>query len=239
MANKKTILISGGSGRLGSYLKTINPAVLAPAHSEMDILEKESIDLFLEKYKPHIFLHCAAFTGPVQCDSDPMKAMRVNIAGTCNVVESCYEKGIRLVYISTDYVFKGDRGGYGENDELLPQNLYAWTKLGGECAVNGYKNSLIIRTSFSPDIFPYDKAFVDQYTSRDSLAVIAPIILELAEMPDLTGIINVGTERKTVRELALKLGKANVGEISRKDVSFATPYDTSFNLLKLKEILKI
>jgi hypothetical protein len=64
-----------------------------------------------------------------------------------------------LVYISTDYVFAGEKGMYKEQDELLPQNKYAWSKLGGECAVQMLDNYVIIRLSFGPDIFPYKAAF--------------------------------------------------------------------------------
>jgi len=230
-------MVSGGSGKLGSYLRKLESAILAPTHQEMDILDKDMVENSFKKYKPDIFIHCAAFIGPIQCEQEPIKAMRVNIEGTCNVTEACSQNRTKLVYISTDYVFKGDKGRYGEDDELLPQNLYAWLKLGGECVVRSYNNSLIIRTSFSPDIFPYDKAFVDQYTSRDSLAVIAPIILELARKDDVLGVINVGTKRKSVKDLAIKLGKTDVGDIFRKDVAFNAPHDTSFNLKKLKKVL--
>jgi len=238
MKNKKNIIISGGKGKLGSYLRQLDPSIIAPTHDEMNILDKKSLTFYINKYKSDIFIHCAAMTGPIQCDQEPVKAMRANIEGTCNVIEVCSRNKVKLIYISTDYVFKGDKGNYSEDDELLPQNLYAWSKLGGECAARMYPQSLIIRTSFSPDVFPYDKAFIDQYTSRDGLKIIAPIILKLAKMKNLVGIVHVGTKRKTVKELALKLGKKDVADLRRKDVPFIAPYDTSFNLKKLNRILK-
>ncbi len=231
------IMMSGGSGLFGSNLKKIEPEIISPSHAELDVADSISLGSFLDKHKPDIFVHAAAYTSPPRCAADPMRALKSNIAGTCNAVEECQKRNIRLVYISTDYVFKGDRGNYSEEDELLPQNLYAWTKLGGECAVRTYNNSLIIRTSFCPDIFPYEKAFADQYTSRDSVAKIVPIILELIKRPEVIGIIHVGTERKSVKELAVKLGRADVGELLRKDAKFNVPFDTSLNLEKLKKIL--
>ncbi len=81
--------------------------------------------------------------------------------------------GLQLVYISTDYIFKGDRGLYSETDAVYPSNKYAWSKPGGECAMRLYDKALIIRTSFGPNTFPYEKAFVDQWTSRESVSVIA------------------------------------------------------------------
>lgn len=227
------ILLSGGSGLLGRELLKLDSDIISPTHSEMDVYNKESIDEYINKTKPDVFLHCAAFTSPPKIDADPAKAIKDNIIGTSNVALSCMKESVRLVYISTDYVFRGDRGQYSEEDEVYPQNKYAWSKLGGECAVRLYDNSLIIRTSFIADIFPYEKAFVDQYTSRDAVSVIAPIILELTKRTNLCGVFHVGTERKTVFELAKRL-RPDVGEMHRKDVSFAVPADTSFDLNKLK-----
>lgn len=233
------ILITGGSGQLGSALLKIDPTLIAPSHDTMDILDSQAIGQILDQEKPDAVIHGAAFISPIRCQEEPMKAMNVNIHGTANMVQNCHARNIRLVYISTDYVYKGDRGLYHEEDELLPQNLYAWSKLGGECAVKMYQNSLIIRTSFCPDIFPYDKAYVDQFTSRDSLSIIANMILSLAKKPGLVGVINVGTERKSIKDLALKLGKKDVQDLSLQNAEFniPRPRDTSFDLVKLKKML--
>ncbi len=230
-------MLTGGSGLLGTELRKLDPAILAPSHSECDILQPESMHAFFTAHPIDTVIHAAAFTSPPLVDKQPLQAMRSNIVGTANVVGLCSEFGARMVYISTDYIFKGDRGRYREDDELLPQNLYAWSKLGGECAARMYDRSLTIRTSFCEPVFPYDKAFVDQYTSRDSVEVIAPIILRLAIMPELTGVIHVGTVRKTVKDLAQKLGKSDVGNLHRDEVAFSVPHDTSFDLSKLTSIL--
>jgi len=235
---KNKILISGGSGRLGKYLKSLDGKICVPTHREMDISKPESVSRAIEKHRPSVFIHCAALTGPMQCNNEPILAMLVNVVGTFNVARECAKNGIKLIYISTDYVYKGDRGGYIEEDELLPQNIYAWSKLGGECVVRAYDNSLIVRTSFSPDVFPYDRAFIDQYTSRDSLKIIAPHILKLAKISGALGVINVGTKRKTVKQLAKMLGKKDVKNITRREAMFFVPRDTSMNTKKLKEILK-
>jgi dTDP-4-dehydrorhamnose reductase len=232
------ILISGGSGLLGSYLLKLNPNVIAPSHSKMDILNIGSVNDFIKQFQPHVFIHCAALISPPRCDKDPIGTMCTNIVGTCNVVEACTKNSVRLVYISTDYVFKGDKGYYSEEDEVLPQNFYAWSKLGGECAVRAHQNSLIVRTSFCPEIFPYEKAYVDQYTSRDSVTIIAPIILKLALNKDVKGVIHVGTKRKTVKELAIHLGKTDVNDLTRAEIYPNPPADTSFKLTKLKGIIR-
>ena len=58
-----------------------------------------------------------------------------NIIGTCNVVKACKKLKIKLIYLSTSYVYPGLKGNYKETSPLLPYNNYAWSKLGGECAV--------------------------------------------------------------------------------------------------------
>ncbi|MCH7851853.1 MAG: hypothetical protein IIC41_03595, partial [Candidatus Marinimicrobia bacterium] len=68
------------------------------------------------------------------------------------------------------------------------------------------------------------------------VTVIAPMILALALDRDLTGIVHVGTERKTVKELALKLGRSDVGDLKRGEVDFQVPRDTSLDITRLKTI---
>ena len=232
------LLLTGGSGLLGTVLRRLDPQLLAPRHKAFDILQPGAMRSYLEAHPVRVVIHAAAFTSPPLVNDQPLHAMRTNITGTANVVDLCSDFGLRLIYVSTDYVFRGDRGHYREDDELLPQNLYAWSKLGGECAVRMYPDSLIIRTSFCEPVFPYDKAFVDQYTSRDSVEVIAPMILRLAWMHEITGLLHVGTERKTVKELAVRLGRTDVGDLRRSQVSFNVPYDTSFDLSRLTTLLE-
>jgi dTDP-4-dehydrorhamnose reductase len=133
------------------------------------------------------------------------------------------------VYISSDYVFRGDRGRYREEDDVYPVNKYAWSKLGGECAVRLYDNALIIRTSFGPDEFPYPKAFADQWTSRQSVSIAARDILRAVES-HLTGVLHIGGPRRTVLEYAQALSpEREVGSLSVKDATFAVPADTSLD----------
>jgi dTDP-4-dehydrorhamnose reductase len=233
--SSKRILMSGGSGLLGTVVQSLDATVQAPPHHEMDVTDPASLDAALLRFEPETFLHAAAFTSPPRTDEDPSSALEINIVGTANVVRACMSRGVRLVYLSTDYVFRGDRGMYKEEDELYPQNKYAWSKLGGECAVRLYDRSLIIRTSFIQDEFPYEKAFADQYTSRDTVSVIAPMVLAMAKS-DACGVIHIGTQRKSVLELARR-SRPQVGSLTRQEVPFTVPYDTSLDISKLKSTL--
>jgi len=232
------ILIVGGSGLLGTALLKLDPSLTAPSHEEFDINDLNMMRDYLRENEFDTLLLAAAFTSPPAVDDNPIEAMKTNIGGTANVIELCDEFSLKVVYISTDYVFSGEKGNYKEDDELFPQNLYAWSKLGGECAVRMYSNSLIIRTSFSENVFPFEKAFVDQFTSRDSVDTIAELILKFVKATNVKGLLHVGTERKSVKDLAIKLGSKEVKDLKRNEVSFRVPYDTSLNQSRMNETLK-
>ena len=226
------ILMSGGNGLLGTCLKKIEPSIISLSRSDMDVFDYDQIVKQMKIIKPDIFLHLAAFTNNRELVKNPIKAIHDNIIGTANVVLACIEENVKLVYLSTDYVYSGKKGMYKEEDELLPVNKYAWSKLGGECAVIQYDNSLIIRTSFDPSIFPYEKAFVDMWTSKDSVDLIAPLILQ-ATKSSLIGIVNVGTQRKNMFQYANKKNK-NVKKSIRNEFGDSTDFDTSLDISKFE-----
>ena len=94
-------------------------------------------------------------------DSNIEESIDKNIIGTCNVVKICKKYNIKLIYISTNYVYPGKTGNYREDDGLKPINNYAWSKLGGEASVMLYKKSLILRLAMSEKPFVRDEAFKD------------------------------------------------------------------------------
>ena len=232
------VIFTGGSGLLGSAFKEVVPDIDYPSSEEFDVTKYDQMREYVQAHSLDLLIHAGAFTSPPLIDTDPVMALRVNIIGTANVVRLCAEFDGRLIYISTDYVFKGDTGNYKETDHVYPVNKYAWSKLGGECAVRMYDKSLIIRTTFGPDVFPYEKAFIDQWTSRESVSVIAQKISQLIDK-DVTGVLHVAGNRKTVLEYARGLDKAkDIGELSVQDVSFAVPVDTSLNCDKYREMVE-
>jgi len=90
-----------------------------------------------------------------------------------------------------------------------------------------YDNSLIIRTSFGPNVFPFPKAFVDQWTSREPVHSIAQKLVALIDQP-ITGTIHVGGPRRSVYEYAKSLDpNQEIGKLSTQEVSFKVPQDTS------------
>lgn len=227
MNNK--ILLIGASGLLGTeLLKKGN--LICPDHASLDVTdERAKIIELIDQNNIDIVINCAAIIDNRILEKRPHDAVDVNIIGAANVAIACMITSVRLVYISTDYVYKGDRGNYTESDEILPFNFYAWTKLGGECSTRGVKNHLIIRTSFGSDKFGYQQAFTDKWSSKDYVDVIAPLIYDAAVSP-LTGIVNIGTERKTLYTHAKE--RNDVKPVKISETNFFTPYDTSMNLQK-------
>lgn len=224
------ILLFGGSGLLGTELKKINNEILCPTHQECDITNQKAVFDYIFSVKPNIIINAAAATDNRKIVKNPSSAVATNIIGAANVALAANNIHSRLVYVSTEYVYAGDRGNYKETDEIKPFNVYAWTKLGGECSAVTVGNHLIIRTTFGSAAFPYQQAFVDKWSCKDYVDVIAPMIYEAAISP-LSGIVNLGTERKTLYHYAKKRNPSVI-PIKIANSHHSTPVDTSFNLQK-------
>jgi len=228
------ILLTGGSGLLGTEIQKIHTGVLAPDSKELDIRDSSAVAEYVMNTAPDTILHAAAVTNNREIETDPAEALAVNIIGTANIARACLGTNIRLVYVSSDYVYKGDRSNYAETDELLPSNLYAWTKLAGEAAVKAVPNHLVIRTSFGASQFDYPKAFADKWSSKDYVDRIAPKILK-ATMGTVCGVLNIGGPRRTIYDYAVERNP-DVNEASLSDTSLDSPVDTSLNLDKWESL---
>lgn len=238
MVKQEEIIFIGGSGLLGSKIKKLLPKAAYPSHSEFDVTNYHQMKKFVQHNNFKILIHAAAFTSPPRVDKEPIKAIDTNIIGTANIVRLSIYFNLKLIYISTDYVFNGEKGNYIEKDPMHPVNKYAWSKLGGECAVRLYDNSIIIRTSFGPKKFPYEKAFTDQWTSREHVGKIAEKIIRLLDT-EFIGVLHIGGERKTVFEYAKSLeGSEHVRGLLTTDMNFPIPKDTSLDCNKYKELIQ-
>ena len=163
------------------------------------------------------------------------KSISTNIIGTSNVVKACEEQNIKLIYFSTNYIYPGIKGDYKESEPILPINNYAISKLGGECAVRLYKNSLILRISMTEKPFVHKFAFNDVEMNFMYHDEFAKILLKLINEK---GIINVGGKKQTVYNF-IKQNQKNIKPISgRKMVNKRFPLKQSMNLSKLNKILK-
>tara|TARA_B100001094_G_scaffold127894_1_gene123943 strand:+ start:12162 stop:12857 length:696 start_codon:yes stop_codon:yes gene_type:complete len=224
---KKKLFLTGGSGTLGTEIKKIYPQIISPSSKECDILSLSSLQENLEVYKPDIFIHAAAFTDVKAAEKKSITCNEINVIGTANVIKACKGKKIKLVFISTDYVFDGEKGNYKPSDPINPLSNYAKSKAAAELLVRTYVDHLIIRTSFFGHNFPYERALIDQWTTKDYVDIIAPKILKEATS-DKLGIIHVGSLRRSIYEIA-KTRNSSVGKIERKDLNVPVPKDVSLS----------
>ena len=232
MPHKHT-LITGGSGLLGSELKKLISGSIAPAHQELDINRERDLMDFCYTHRPQYFIHCAALRQD-KGGADP-EAILTNIIGTANIALTCTMLDIKLIYISTDYVYPGTQGPYKETDPVLPVNKYAWGKLGGECSVQMMPSDLwlIYRLSFGAENFEHMKAVVDQKTSRVRVGMAARAIA--CSYTKYTGVFNFGTTKPwTVYDYAVSRGE-EVGRIKRAQIGPQIPADTSLDTTKFYE----
>lgn len=224
------VLLTGGSGTLGTEILKIYDKekykFLSPSSSKLDITNYISCQAWFLENKPDLVIHSAAYTNVKESEQNYIKSINTNIIGTCNMVRCCDELGIKLVYISTDYVFDGAKGNYSIEDAINPLTKYAKSKAAGELAVRMYPKSLVIRTSFFGYTFPYEKAFIDQWSSKDYVDLMAPKILEEC-LSERLGVSHVGSKRRSLYEIAVER-KPEVAKASLKDSILSIPRDTSF-----------
>lgn len=150
------ILITGAKGLLGRELVQ----VLSPAHEvasvgreELDIADPEQVEAALSHYRPQWLVNAAAFTRVDACESEPELAFRANATGPEVLARAAARHGVRLLHVSTDYVFPGDRPvplPYRETDPVGPLSVYGRSKLAGEEAVRGIlgEEAVIVRTAW-------------------------------------------------------------------------------------------
>ena len=233
----KKIIVTGGTGRFGKILKKIiKNKYLFPNKNELNILSLSNIETYFKKKKPKVLIHLAGLSRPMdEHENNISKSIKLNIIGTCNIVMACKKFNVKLIYFSTSYVYPGTNGNYLETDPLLPVNNYAWSKLGGETAVQMYQNSLIIRACMTERPFIHKKALSDvrlNFIFQDEIAEILPKLIKLK------GIINVGGPIRTVYDFAKKYNPS-VKKISLKNIkNVIYKKNISMNVSKFKKIYK-
>lgn len=176
------ILITGGSGRLASELKK---------HLDGEYVGIENWDFVYDVPRGYydLILHMGAWTNVLKAEEEPQKCFDTNVKGTFNIMQTY--KDVPIIYISTEYANK-------------PLGVYALTKQLGEEIIKTHPHHLILRTCFKPRPFPFESAFIDQYTQGDYTDVIAKLLADKVNTWDrkTCGLGYLGTGRKTMFELA-------------------------------------
>ncbi len=237
MSNKMRTVITGGSGRFGKLLKqNLNKDYLYPTSTQLNILKFNSIVNFIKRKKIKRFIHLAALSRPLHLHETKIdNSIHLNIIGTANVVRACSLFNVKLIYFSTSHVYRGTKGNYRESDDLLPMNNYGWSKLGGECAVQMYKNSLILRVSMTEKPFLHDRAFANVKSNFIFHEDFIPIFKKILNKK---GIINIGGPTQTVYQFAKSTNPKVKKIYLKKHNRFKWPLNASMNLKRLKTFLK-
>ena len=200
-----SILLTGGTGNLGSELKKILNDCICPTRKELDITNKEQVEAFFKNNHIDLIIHTAALTSVRFCEDNKRLTWETNFLGTKNLVDAVLksQNDIKFVYVSTACVFEGKNGMYKESDIPYPENFYALTKLLGESEVSKLKNYVILRTNFvAKKPWPYPKAFTDRFGTYLFAENVAFGIKEVIDS-NSNGIIHiVGDKKLSMYELA-------------------------------------
>ena len=227
------ILVTGSEGRFAKILKKIPSKhdLIFKSKKELNILSNKSILKNLKKFKPKYILHLAGLSRPMSVhDKNIVKSINLNIIGTSNIVKEASKLNIKVIYLSTSYVYEGLKGNYKESDPIKPWNNYSWSKLGGECAVQMYKNSLILRLCMTEKPFAHKKAYANVKLNFIFQEEAAKLILKVLNKK---GILNLGGPSKTVYNFAKNFNKKIKKKFSRGEF----PKRLDMNLTKLKKII--
>ena len=228
------IVVTGSNGRFAKILKNINSKYnfIYTSKKNLDITSLKSIKNSLKKNKPKYVIHLAGLSRPMSDHNKRIKnSIDLNIIGTCNLVKICSDLRIKIIYFSTSYVYPGTKGNYKEVDGVLPWSNYAWSKLGGECAVQMYKNSLILRVCMTEKPFIHKYAFSNVKTNFIYHEDFVKIFLKLINKK---GIVNIGGKTSTVFNFVKKENKNVKKKLSRGEF----PLNQDMNLTKLNKLIK-
>lgn len=154
MTDKK-ILVTGADGQLGRSLRKAFRAkgfdnVSFTDVAELDITDREKVDLYVRGNGFTHIINCAAYTQVDKAETESLEAARLNTESVGIIADIASKYKVKVLHISTDYVFSGEScRPYAENDEPYPQSIYGRTKLDGEGILTAFcPDAIIIRTSW-------------------------------------------------------------------------------------------
>ena len=270
------LLITGGSGLYGSKLAQTALAKNIEVFSadiqnlspfgdfvKLDITNKEAVEEAFEAIAPDVVVHAASLTDVDKCELNKELAWKINVDGTRNILRSCNKTGSFLAYVSTDYVFNGEKGCYVESDAANPINYYGMTKLAAEEIVQARDEYLIARPSVIYGSRPAAgkvnfalwlietlrkgekvKIVTDQWNTPTLNTNLAEMTLEAIDRK-LTGVYHLcGASRVSRFEFAQKiaeafgLDKALIEAVCSSQFSWPAkrPQDSSLDTLKAQRM---
>ena len=277
--SRKRILITGGSGFVGGHVidqalgeweiyatYQKHPFTIKGVNSiQLDLENDEKIFKAVKDIQPDVMVHTAACSDIDLCEKNKIRTFRINSEVTAQLAQLSTQIGCRMIYISSDMVYDGEKGNYSETDKTQPISVYGKSKLVGEENVIAYASNYAIArlalvygppktgsNSFSEKILERVRRgktmplFTDQYRSPILVSNAAEALLELAES-DFNGILNLGGSEKVDRySFGLQLAEVRgfdrsiLKPVSMSEVSFGVqrPRDISMDVSKATSILK-
>ena len=261
--------MTGSKGQLGSELKDLvsGENFYFTDRDILDIADKEAVENFCKENSIDTIINCAAYTAVDKAEEDVENADRINHLAVKYLAEAAKENGIKLVHVSTDYVFDGENfRPYVESDVTNPNGVYGSTKLAGEEAIKKVNphNAIIIRTSWVYSSFGanFVKTMLHLGKERDALGVIfdqvgtptyardlAQAILDIlpkikSETVEIYNYSNEGVLSwydfaKEIMKMAKIACKVNPIETKAYPTSAKRPHYSLLNKAKIKETFKI
>jgi len=273
------ILVTGASGLLGTQICQIamrQKHEVYSVHSQhppkfgtsikLDITDGTALKQVFDKTKPDVLVHSAALSDVDKCEKEKDLAWKINAESTSNIAQLCHKHNCFLLYVSTDYVFNGEKGNYKETDPTAPINNYGLTKLKGEEEIKQSKAEYCIaRTSVIYGSIPAagkinfalwlieklrnkeeTKTVTDHWNSPTLNTNLAEMILEIVEKRTTGTFHLAGATRLSRHEFAQKiaetfnLDKNCLPPTSSREMQWLAkrPKDSSLNVDKAKQMLK-
>ena len=187
-------LVTGANGQLGSEVVKVllnnGEDVVPMTREDADLIDLLAVGKFIRKNKPTHIIHCAAMTGVDKCETHSQDAMRINCLATEMIAITATEVNAHITYISTDYVFSGNKDEpYIESDERLPKNIYGSTKKSGEQMLRA--TDAIVRVSwlFGPNGKNIVKTVLDLCKTQDELSFVDDQVGSPTYAPDAAAVI--------------------------------------------------
>ncbi|HIP30280.1 MAG TPA: dTDP-4-dehydrorhamnose reductase [Campylobacterales bacterium] len=230
------VLVTGAKGQLGSEIEAISKEYhynfFFTSRDELNVTDSEAINTFIQKHYINVIINCAAYTAVDKAEEEQELADNINNKAVQYLAKISKEKNIKLIHISTDYVFNGENfRPYVESDSTNPNGIYGETKLNGENAfieINP-KNSIIIRTSWVYSSFGanFVKTMLRLGKDRDELGVIFDQVGTPTYAKDLA---------RTILEILPKIENESVGVYNYSNEGVLSWYDFAKEIMKMAKI---
>ena len=230
MERNPFIIVTGAEGQLAQALKNqkFDAEVLFLSKADFDLSDFDQMDLVFNKYRPTLLINTAAYTQVDEAEKNQEAATAINTTGVGYLASLCYAHDCKLIHISTDYVFDGEKKSpYLEEDIPNPKTVYGWTKYFGEKMIISSQLPVfaIIRTSW----------LYSQYGNNfyKSMLRLAETKNELQVVDDQTGCpTNANDLAEALVKISTQLNPENTGIYHFSNSGAATWYDFAQAIFK-------